>query len=78
MSEFSQNNIYITVIWPVRIICVKHAPNCLIYFLTGALQILLHTLETLAEPDNPARDLLTSALEVLNKALHTINEEVNK
>lgn len=45
--------------------------------ITDARQILLHTLETLAEPDNPARDLLASALKVLNKALHTINEEVS-
>ena len=55
-----------------------HAPNCIIFLVTDARQILLHTLEALAEPDNPARDLLASALKVLNKALHTINEKVNK
>jgi len=35
-------------------------------------------MEILAEPDNPVRDLLTSALKVLDKAQHTINEEVKK
>jgi len=41
-----------------------------------ARQILLQTMEILTEPDNPARDLLASALKVLDKAQHTINEEV--
>ena len=40
--------------------------------------MLLQTMEILAEPDSPARDLLASALKVFDKAQHTINEEVKK
>jgi len=35
-------------------------------------------MEILAEADNPACHLLVSALKLLDKAQHTINEEVNE
>jgi len=47
-------------------------------FVIDARQILLQTMEILAEADNPACHLLVSALKLLDKAQHTINEEVNE
>ena len=35
-------------------------------------------MEILAEPDNAARNLLASALKVLDKAQHTTDEKVKK
>jgi len=46
------------------------------YFVIDARQILIETMELLAEADNPACHLLASALKLLDNAQHTINEEV--
>jgi len=74
--------------WSVRRICVNdfyiiidisfYQIALLLDFVTDARQILLQTMEILAEPNNPARDLLASALKVLDKAQHTTKEEVKK
>ena len=60
----------------VYLVYIKLHP--FIYFVTDARQIILQTMKILAEQDNPAHGLLASALKVLNKAQHTINEEVKK